>query len=562
MANEDGGLRMEVREEEDSHHFSIPPSAPNASPPQLANKILTHHFSLITHHSIAISLLLIIALAFFLFFYRLGDRDLWSSHEGRAAQDAETILEDGHWGLPHLFDRKYVDLQKPPLYYWMVAGIASLRGATVDTWAVRLPSALSALGCVILIFWFGAHRSRFFAGLTGALMLATAVHFSWLARIGRIDMPLTFAISLALVCFYLGRMEKSWFWFLTAYLGLAVAVLLKGPIGLVLPGVAFAAWLLVEGELPMPWQWRSWMSLGNRFGLWWGFPLILIIAGPWFFWAASQTDGALEKSLWYHNVVRAIGGTEGMRARPALFYIPRFAVDFLPWSLLVPIGVWHIFQHKRWEEDPEARFGLIWLVSMTAVLSCVGFKRADYLLPAYPGAALFVGYAGERWIQTVQHPVRLAGAFSSLVASCLVGWYIHVDWTLPRAEAEREDRTFAAVIRQYAPAPDPVIFFRVEEHSLAFHVGRPLDTLLEWENLDFWAGQPRPFYIVMAPETVREWPANLHHGSLEVVTSNVELAGGKHDHPLILLRTRTHLNPTLTPAASPALTLSLNQKEE
>ncbi len=99
-------------------------------------------------------------------------------------------------------------------------------------------------------------------------------------------------------------------------------------------------------------------------------------------------------------------------------------------------------------------------------------------------------------------------------------------------------RTFAAGIRRYAPAPDPVIFFRVEEHSLAFHIGRPLDTLLEWENLDFWAGQPRPFYVVMDPNTARDWPDHLHRGSLEVVTSNVELAGGKHDHPLILLRTR------------------------
>jgi len=485
---------------------------------------------------------------------------LWSSHEGRAAQDAETILEDGYWGLPRLFDRKYVDLQKPPLYYWMVAGIAALKGMTVDTWAVRLPSALSAFGCVILVFWFGVHRSRFSTGLAGALMLATAVHFTWLARIGRIDMPLTFAISLTLICFYLGRMEKSRYWFLLGYLGLAVAVLLKGPIGLVLPGVAFAAWLLVEAELPAPWQWRSWLSLCHRFGLWWGFPLILTIAGPWFFWAASQTDGALEKSLWYHNVVRAIGGTEGMRARPAIFYIPRFAVDFLPWSPLVLIGVWYMFRHEHWGEDPEARFGVLWLVSMMAVLSCVGFKRADYLLPAYPGAAVFLGSLGERWLLAVRHPVRPAGAFATVVTACLVGWCIHVEWTLPRTEAEREDRSFAAAIRLCAPAPDPVIFFRVEEHSLAFHVGRPLDTLLEWENLDFWAGQPRPFYVVMAPETVREWPDHLHRGFLEVVTSNIELAGGKHDHPLILLRTHPHLTATLTPA--PALAITLNREEE
>src|SRR5438445_761724 len=141
---------------------------------------LITHSSLISRYSIFLSILLMTALAFFLFFYHLGERDLWSSHEGRAAQDAETMLEDGNWGLPRLFDRKYVDLQKPPLYYWLVASVAFSRGQPVDAWAVRLPSALAATGCVFLLYWFGIHRGRWRAALLAALVLATAVHFTWL----------------------------------------------------------------------------------------------------------------------------------------------------------------------------------------------------------------------------------------------------------------------------------------------------------------------------------------------------------------------------------------------
>jgi 4-amino-4-deoxy-L-arabinose transferase-like glycosyltransferase len=511
--------------------------------------LITHHSSLITHRSsgftrfaIPGSLLLLVSLAAFLFFYRLGDRDLWSSHEGRAAQDAQTILEDGHWGLPRLFDRKYVELQKPPLFYWLVAGIGALKGGAVDEWAVRLPSALSAFGCVLLLFCFGLYRGRLRAALVGSIILATAVHFTWLARVGRIDMPLTIAISLALTGFYLSRHEKSWKWLLPAYLGLAAAVLLKGPIGLVLPGIVVITLLLLERELPAPWRYRAVFSLAHRLGLWWGIPLVLAISGPWFIWAASQTNGALEKSLWYHNVVRAIGGTDGMRARPALFYIPRLVADFFPWSVLLPFAAWYLMRFKRWQADHDSRFGLVWLVSMMAVLSCVGFKRADYLLPAYPGAALFLGCVIEHWLLAVRYPARLAGSFGIVVACCLIGWWIHLGWVLPQDERKREDRTFAAAIRRYTPPPDPVIFFRVEEHALAFHVGRPLDTLLEWENLDFWASQPRPFYVVMDPDCAKECPDHLTKGSLEKVTSNVELAGGKHDHPLVLFRTKPFCN--------------------
>jgi 4-amino-4-deoxy-L-arabinose transferase-like glycosyltransferase len=500
--------------------------------------LINRHFSTVSRHRILLTSLLLILLASFLFFYRLDDRDLWSSHEARAAQDAQTVLEDGQWGLPRLFDRKYVELQKPPLYYWLVAGIAGLKGGLVNEWAVRLPSALAALGCILLLFYFGIHLGRLTAALAAALFLATAVHFTWLARIGRIDIPLTFAISFALVCLYFSRTKNSWCWLLAAYCSLSAAVLLKGPIGLVLPGVAITGWLLLEGELPRPWRPRSWLALAHRFGLWWGIPLVMLIAGPWFIWAASQTNGALEKSLWYHNVVRAIGGTDGMRARPPLFYIPRLAVDFFPWSLLLPFAFWYMMRCKLWRLDSEARFGLVWLISMMAVLSCVGFKRADYLLPAYPGAAIFLGCVVERWLQTVRHPARLAGAFGMVVVFCLIGWWIHLTWILPKGEKEREDRTFAAAIRRYAPPPDPVIFFRVEEHALAFHVGRPLDTLLEWENLDFWVGQPRPFYVVMDAKCAQEWPDHLQSGLLQPVIGNVELAGGKHEHPLLLFRTR------------------------
>src|SRR5258707_10522226 len=63
---------------------------------------------------------ILIALSGFLFFYHLAERDLWSSHEARAAQDAQSVLDDHQWGLPRLFDGR-LELQKPPLYYWLVA---------------------------------------------------------------------------------------------------------------------------------------------------------------------------------------------------------------------------------------------------------------------------------------------------------------------------------------------------------------------------------------------------------------------------------------------------------
>ena len=82
---------------------------------------------------------MLILLCAFLFFFQLAT-DLYSSHEARAAQNAQSILLNDDWLLPQLFDRQ-VELQKPPLYYWLVACFGWLNGGRVDAWAVRLPAA-------------------------------------------------------------------------------------------------------------------------------------------------------------------------------------------------------------------------------------------------------------------------------------------------------------------------------------------------------------------------------------------------------------------------------------
>lgn len=491
----------------------------------------------------------LLSLCSFLFFYRLADRDLWSSHEGRAAQDAQTILRDHHWGLPRLFDGK-VELQKPPLYYWLVAGIAALRGGQVDAWCVRLPAAGAAVGGVLVLLGLGFRRGRLLAGTLAAAMLATAIHYTWLGRIGRIDMPLTFASAVALVAFYLGQQCRrqptargAWGWFLLAYLAGAAAVLLKGPIGLILPGGVVVAWLWLEGELPGL-HGRDWLRLAHGLGLWWGLPLILALTLPWYIWADIQTKGKFfEVFFWKHNFERGFGGG-GLAAHPWWFYAPRLAFDLLPWSLLLPAAAWLVIRRDWWRPDPEIRFGLVWLLVMVFCLSCSRFKRADYVLPAYPGAALFLGCVAERAYRRWRDRAALLLTSCGLIlGSLLVAWWFYLACFLPLQEPRQEFRRFAEEIRRLAPAPQMIIFFRAEAHALAFRVGKPIDTILEWENLDVWSSRPETYYVVMPPENAVEWQEYLELGQLEEVLRSTDLAGGAHAHPLVLLRTRPGAGP-------------------
>ncbi len=487
----------------------------------------------------------------FLFFFGLADRDLHSSHEARAAQNAQIILSEGTWGLPRLFDR-HLELQKPPLYYWLVALLGRLLGGQVDGWAVRLPAALSALGCVVFLYFLGKKCGRPVAGFLAALILATSLHFTWLARIGRIDMPLTLAVAVAVGSFYLGmcrRLEPSsrraWPWFALGYVGVALGLLLKGPIALVLAGVVAGAVALQENRLAPS---RPSLRVLGCASMAWGLPLVALIAAPWFVWANLQTNNKIwEVFFCYHNLERGLG-SEVLASHPFWFYLPRVALDLLPWSLALPAALWFFLGRIRWAGDCEARLGAVWFLAVFLLLSCMSFKRADYLLPAYPGFALFLGCVGERfWLRARERsdttmslagpgkPALLGPILAGLMLACsAAGWGVYNLWIVPRQEQGWPYQRLARDIR--ARTDKPVIFFRAESHVLAFHVGRPLDTILEWENLDIWASQPFPVYFVMPADCARDWPQHLAKGRLEEVCRITDQSWGQHKRFLVVMR--------------------------
>src|SRR5262249_51700986 len=211
--------------------------------------------------------------------------------------------------------------------------------------------AAAGLLAVLLLYMFGRRRGRPVAGFVAAVVLATGQHYTWLSRVGRIDMPLSLAIALTLFAYYQGwarRQESTWtsrIWLLAAYLCVAGAVLLKGPIGIVLPAVVIGVHLLLEGEI---WPARSasegssgpcWrLGLANlrifhQLGLWWGLPLVLVLTAPLYLWVNSQTGGDFgQVFFWHHNYERGLGDSPTLASHPWWFYALHFAWDFLPWS--------------------------------------------------------------------------------------------------------------------------------------------------------------------------------------------------------------------------------------
>ena len=180
---------------------------------------------------------------------RLDGTGLWAPDEPRYGHVAETVrsMEFGASGLVllHLNGEPYT--QKPPLYYWLAAAAGAPFGRVTEV-AARLPSALAGIALIGLTLGFG---SRLLGGATatlGAALLLTTFEFADNARRAQLDVLLALFETLALVAFWqIDRgIGRRWLAQLVLHASLGLAVLTKGPVGILVPVLVMACFLIWE----------------------------------------------------------------------------------------------------------------------------------------------------------------------------------------------------------------------------------------------------------------------------------------------------------------------------
>ena len=463
---------------------------------------------------IFIGILLFSFSIYFAFFYHFANRDFWSSHEARAAMNANSILDEASTLLPKIYDGSD-DLQKPPLYYWLVAGISRIRGSEVDAISVRLPSALGASGILILMFFFLWKNHDIYAGILGATILLTCIHFGWLARIGRIDMAMAFFTTSSVLSFYqAGKSDgkTKLILLVLTYGSILISVLMKGLPALVLILPLFVFWICFAGFL----RERAEVNLSKfafltrsikEYRLVSGLLAVGFLSSFYFYWINRESDGKFfEVFFGYHHWARAMGNG-ALRSHPSWFYAYQFFIDFTPWSPIFYCSIITVFCTKRLKLSSLHWFGLIWFLVMFLILSMVSYKRADYLLPAYPGAALFLAVLLSDMLKAfiekdfLTIKMFLASIVVLLVAS-MVGWIWFVDLYLPKLEPMREMVSAAKIIRK--STGENLLFFNMEAHALAFHLGKPVETVVGWEKLEKAIGAKNEVFVLTSPENIEE----------------------------------------------------------
>ena len=339
------------------------------------NKTIINYFWKYTH--IQVSFLVIFT--GFLFVFDLGSRDLWAPDEPRYAQVAREMLENKNFILPHLNGEVYPD--KPPLLFWLI-DLFSMPFRTVTEFSARLPSALSGIGCCIAVFFLGKFIFSQRTGFIAALILATNVNFLWIARRSAFDVLLTFLITISLLCFYSGysRDSKRTILFLLSYVFMGLAVLTKGPLGLFLPVIIIASFLVIEGNLKL----YRYMAIGR------GCIVFSIIVFSWF-GLASFEGGKEYVGEILNNQIMGRFFNSWKDKEPFYYYFTRFPIDFLPWSLFIPGVVIYSIKEKN-KGFRKLHLPFVWFTAVFIFFLIASGKKGRYLLPLYPAASLLVAW--------------------------------------------------------------------------------------------------------------------------------------------------------------------------
>jgi 4-amino-4-deoxy-L-arabinose transferase-like glycosyltransferase len=316
------------------------------------------------------------------FAYEVGNRHFADPDEGRYVEIPREMTVSGDYATPRLNGLKY--FEKPPLFYWMQAGIIKVFG--IGEVSMRLWTVIFAvIGC-LSVFLVGVKHYSSTAGLISAGILATNALYYVHSRLIIIDLVLSVLMSGSLWCFFSAFVAKkrnsasSQKLLITSMYALsALACLTKGLIGVLLPSLVAFLWVAFT---------KNWKKTRDILYI----PGILVfwaIFLPWHMLIASRNSDFLHFYFVVEHFLRYTT-TAHCRYQPAWFFVPVLGVGLLPWTGFFLVAMKNSLR-KSLGKNPENIFFTLWILGIFTFFSFSNSKLIPYILPVVQPIALLTG---------------------------------------------------------------------------------------------------------------------------------------------------------------------------
>ncbi len=360
------------------------------------------------------------------YFAALFSPPLLDDVDAAHAQAAQHMALTGDLVTSKINGIRYIE--KPPLPYWLVAGVYRVFGQ--NTFATHLPNALAMLGLVWLAWRWSRRAWGDRAGLYAGLGVLTSVGCFLFTRFIIPEAILSFFLLLALYALLVSLEDGRSSLIYWTWAAVALAMLIKGLIAPVFFFGAAIRYLLLTG------QWRRWRALKPFTGA----LLFLAIAAPWHILCGlanpdqghpvgnHPTLGNVHGFFYFYFINEHVLRFFGLRyphdynKLPTIFYWLGHLVWIFPWSLFLPAAValaWKTrrnwLRHLRHNSGDTVAFYLdnamhedvasyvqrvkfrarsLWLLSLfsawTLLFFSISTNQEYYTFPVWPPLAMLV----------------------------------------------------------------------------------------------------------------------------------------------------------------------------
>lgn len=321
-------------------------------------------------------------LLFIVLFWRLGSATFWDPDEAHYAQTTREMVATGDWLAPHYNGHPFFD--KPAVFHVLQGASMAALGPT--EFAARLVAALGAVALIAITAWLGAALLTREVALVAALLLTTSPAVFALARYAILDTVFTAFVfggaALVTVAALRDRPALQW----GGYLLIGLAVLTKGPLALVLCGIAFVlAWMLSADARRQLRQLHLVAGLG----------IVIALSAPWFVYMWLRFGQPFVDGYVLDENFRLFAANRFGSRTSAWFYFRVLAAALLPWTGVLVGRLYDVLRAALRREPIDVVEVVLWswTAAVVGFFTLSTFKLDHYVFPAAPTLCLLCGRA-------------------------------------------------------------------------------------------------------------------------------------------------------------------------
>jgi 4-amino-4-deoxy-L-arabinose transferase-like glycosyltransferase len=305
--------------------------------------------------------------------------DIMEIDAAQYASISQEMLQTGDYLQVHHRAADYLD--KPPLLFWLTSFSFNIFGTS--NLSFRLPSFLFLIIGLISTYKLAKLLYDERTGLLAVLVLYSSQAYFLFSHDVRTDTILANVVIFAIWQLWIFIQQRKLSSLVLGGVAVGLAMLEKGPVGVMVPVLALGSQILYTRQLKVLWRWE-WLL---------GLVVILLTISPMVYGLYEQFGAhGLEFYFWTQSFGRITGQSEWHDNSTVFYFVHTFLWAFLPWMFVAYFGVGKqlviLIKSKFDGKSPTEIITLAGFVLTFIAMSLSKYKLPHYVFVVFPLVAI------------------------------------------------------------------------------------------------------------------------------------------------------------------------------